>query len=606
MWELEQNGTQKTFEQWGLAQPVFNFTASAASSVTLRAVEPVDGEDILSSAFPNAVLIYRSDEVVWVGLVVETPKQGDGSGESGVYRAVDFWHLLDQIVFHQSRKSYDNVQGQLVDVFTTHCWLGQAANGARLTSGGQMSEAFSYAQGVGALQGFFFAFDASGFPQLDIPINEVRDVTCAEVLRLMLRWSPDAVVWIDYSNFNPNVGPIFRCARRGALPAVSFDMSDGDTVGALSITDRKDLVRPSVKLTYEIAEQVNGVAYVRTQEDIYPGTTNGREIAALAATINLQGAAVQTVEQEILTQPIEAFHANTVTRLNWWKQQFPELAGADVQSVSIELADITRMGPNFYPNQLVDGTIADWMNVSAESDLITAKAFIEDDTGGRWKTLPVRLLATNAVTGVYRHNQAITYPEPVPENLARDVWEGVAVLHWQGDITINQKETTFPVGIGQVLNLTGGRPEWETMRALVYQVSVDIETGQTRASFGNPEHLGVGDLVELLRAARSRRLETLPLVRTTGIAGVGGASTFAKSLPNRVNTGKETGAEKHVVKKDGKGEINVDAAEAFDLDDAAVANLIDGKVLRVRELPICLEGEDKKILVIASQAYDAQ
>ena len=67
----------------------------------------------------------------------------------------------------------------------------------------------------------------------------------------------------------------------------------------------------------------------------------------------------------------------------------------------------------------------------------------------------------------------------------------------------------------------------------------------------------------------------------------------------------ETGAEKDVVKKDGKGEINVDAAEAFDLDDAAVANLIDGKVLRVRELPICLEGEDKKILVVASQAYDA-
>ncbi len=36
-------------------------------------------------------------------------------------------------------------------------------------------------------------------PALDVPIDEVRDITCAEVIHKMLRWSPDAVCWFDYT-----------------------------------------------------------------------------------------------------------------------------------------------------------------------------------------------------------------------------------------------------------------------------------------------------------------------------------------------------------------------------------------------------------------------
>lgn len=608
MWTIEHNGIEQSFEEWGLAKPVFDFNASAVSYCTLRAVQEVDSQAILPEADPaggnpNQVIIKRGGVVVWVGMVIETPMEGSASAEEGVYRLADYWHLLEQTVLHQSRKSYDNAIGQLVDVFTTHLWLGQATDGTRQTSGEVMEDALIWARAVSATS-YAFQFSTAGFPQLDVPLTEVRDITCAEAIRTMLRWSPDAVFWLDYSNYDPALGPVFRCGRRSDLAGVSVDMSDGSLVGEMSIASRRDLLRPSVKLTYEIAEQVNGVAYVRTEEDIAPAGATGRELGALAATINLQGAVVQTVEQEVLTQPIEAFHANVNTRLNWWKQQFPELAGSDVQSLSIDLANITRLGPNFYPNQLIDGTLADWMGVQAESDLITAKAFITDATGGRWKTLPVRLLATTAVTGIYRHNQAVTYPEPIPVNLAADVYVGVSDLHWQGDLVLNEEEVTFLVGIGNVLNLNGGRSAWKAMNALVYQVSVDVDTGQTRVSFGNPEHLGVADLVELLRAARSRTLETLPLVRTTAVAGIGGVSNFAKTLPNRISTGKESGAERAIISKPGNGEIDIDAETAFDLQDNPIPTVIDGKVLKVREMEVCIQGDDKRILVMASEPYD--
>jgi len=597
-WTLEQDGTEKSFADWGLGRPQLNEPASAAAELTVAAVEPVDGVDLLT----GNVIVRRDGVVVFSGIVVETPKSGDGSGESGMYRARDFWHLLEQTVFHQSRKSWDNATEQLVDVFTTHCWLGQRVDGTYQNTGEQMAEALSYARDVAALEGYDFQFDATGFPALDVPVNEVRDVTCAEVLRLMLRWSPDAVVWLDYSTFEAG-GPTFRCKRRQALDAVSLAIDD-DRLAGLEITPRADLLRPAVKLTYEIAEQVDGTAYVRTLHDIHPPTASGRELGALAATINLQGAVVQTIAQEVVADPIAAAHTDTATRLAWWKKQFPELAGDDIQSVEIDAGTVIRSGVNTYPNQLVDGTLADWMGVQHEEEVVTAKAFIQDDTGGHWKTLPVRLLATNATTGEYRFNQAVSHPEPIPVGLAADVFEGVSVLHFQGSLVLREEEASGALRVGQVLNLTGGAAEWASMRALIYRVAVDLESGETRVEFGNPEHLGVPDLVELLRAARSRNLSTLPLVRTSGVAGVGGSTTVAKKLPNRINTGKETAFEKHVIKKAGLGEISIDATQAYNLADSPLVGAINGKILRVREVPFCDDGTERKILLICSEVYD--
>src|SRR5262249_34743621 len=58
-------------------------------------------------------------------------------------------------------------------------------------------------------------------PNVDVPIDEVRDITCAEVIHKMLRWSPDAVTYFDYTT----TPPTFHCLRRADMNIVNLDGS---------------------------------------------------------------------------------------------------------------------------------------------------------------------------------------------------------------------------------------------------------------------------------------------------------------------------------------------------------------------------------------------
>jgi hypothetical protein len=71
--------------------------------------------------------------------------------------------------------------------------------------------------------------------------------------------------------------------------------------------------------------------------------------------------------------------------------------------------------------------------------------------------------------------------------------------------------------MGQVLNVTAGRTEWATMRALVQTVDDDVDNGRSVIQVGPATHLGAGDLVELLRANRGRRLVIDNSARFSGI-----------------------------------------------------------------------------------------
>jgi len=59
-------------------------------------------------------------------------------------------------------------------------------------------------------------------PNAYVPHDEVRDITCAEVVHKELRWTPDAVTWFDYTT----TPPTFHCVRRADMgAAIALDMS---------------------------------------------------------------------------------------------------------------------------------------------------------------------------------------------------------------------------------------------------------------------------------------------------------------------------------------------------------------------------------------------
>jgi hypothetical protein len=75
--------------------------------------------------------------------------------------------------------------------------------------------------------------------------------------------------------------------------------------------------------------------------------------------------------------------------------------------------------------------------------------------------------------------------------------------------------------MGNALNLSGGRAEWESMAAPVQTVTEDVDAGRTEVGFGPPAHLSPQDLVELLRGTRRRNASSSGSggERTTGTPG---------------------------------------------------------------------------------------
>ena len=109
-----------------------------------------------------------------------------------------------------------------------------------ITTGQQIIEALNW-----ALKPFTDAGAPAPFqvgtvsPALLPPFTEVRDITCAEVLHKMLRWSPDAVTSFDYTTSPPT----FHCDVRANLETQPLALNGGDLIRDLRVNPRYDLLR---------------------------------------------------------------------------------------------------------------------------------------------------------------------------------------------------------------------------------------------------------------------------------------------------------------------------------------------------------------------------
>jgi hypothetical protein len=101
--------------------------------------------------------------------------------------------------------------------------------------------------------------------------------------------------------------------------------------------------------------------------------------------------------------------------------------------------------------------------------------------------------------------------ETIPSNLAQTLFLAVGFVPYEGSVVLTEQECSGSVAVGNTLNLAGSaQADWASMNAVVQQVEENLETGTTRVTFGPPSHLGVPDLVELLRLNRFRIVYTNP------------------------------------------------------------------------------------------------
>lgn len=527
--------------------------------------------------FDSEIVLLRDGVCVFRGRITETPRFAGGRAESIRYLACGPWQQLDEIAFTQGYKVNTTPEAAAPTfqiVLAGHVIANADDEGERIGMADAIKGILAHATSGDAN---LLAAGTINLGAADIvPLDETTDVSCAGAILRLLVWAPDAVSWFDYTA----TPPVLNIARRGNLPAKTLAVGGKVPLNEIELNPLDKLVVPGVVLLYRTINQFNATRWVDIVADKAPPNANTYARRALVRTIDLQGSvgmysspgsiggARQKINRRFIPESINNTVSGAVTQssavfgdilnlFSWCgKKHDPELTEVShIGRVSREAqakdsGDATNGGAwaNFDPDckyLLLDGGLPDkipgYENVKMQRQRVTAlfryrqRSRIISSSGSisgytawsDWVNAPssVTYTAISYVPAEFRLPTESTggglddyeAAEEVPIGLANLLYSALSQLHYEGTLTLTAAEPTSNILPGVVLNLTGSRAEWVTMRALVQQSSLDIDNGTTRLTLGPPSHLSPSELVEIVRSNRTRRLVQSLGAMKTGI-----------------------------------------------------------------------------------------
>ena len=528
IWTLrDATGTEKSMADWGLFDLTRELINQATDQVTFRAASAASDADPLF-AYGSTVQLFRNGTRWFYGRVVAVPGRASAKAEDQLYRLAGPWWYLENLVFQQIWQTTNGVDITLVPTNKSRLILSQKADGTKLATGAAILEVLAYAtaRGVPLTVG-------AVTPDAIAPYGETVDRSCAEVIRNLLRWTPDATATFDYTGTEGF--PVLSIRRRADAATVSFP-AYGAPVSGLDLTPRHDLQVPAVVLKFEQTNDIDHDTFTTLTVQAAPLIATGDELGALVMTLDLAGARATYQKQKVRTAIIPQSSASTGV-LTWWQGKFPwlnDFADGDV-SVMTGSHTVAIEHPENYPgitladlpNELLEGSVAAWMELNAAPLLVQATLQYTgadtDESIEVWGTkkqrvLFTRLVGTDAETQIYSRLTSATEAEAVPSGLAQALFDAAGTLQYDGLLELTEEECSGMCAPGLLLNLTNGRAEWAMMAAQVQRVEEVIDAGQTRVTMGPAKHLGHADLVTLLRANRARRASYRLSERTSGTA----------------------------------------------------------------------------------------
>ncbi len=527
IWTLrDASDVEKTLADWGLRDLTRELINQAPDLVTFRADGRASDADPIF-AHGSTVRLFRNGTPWFYGRVVEAPGRASTKAEEQVYHMAGPWWYLENLVFQQIWQTTNGVDVTLVPTNKSRLILGQKSDGTKLATGEAILEALNYAIAHGAPITL-----GTITPNATAPYAEALDQSCAEVIRLLLRWTPDAMTAFDYTT---TPYPTLSIRRRADAATVTLP-AYGTPVSALDLTPRHDLQVPAVVLKFEQTNDIDNDTFTSLIVQSAPTTATGDELGAMVMTLDLAGARATYQKQKVRTAPIPQSDA-PMGIIDWWKGKFPwlaDFADADLtvltgsHSVAIENpSNYPGVTMSNLPNELLEGSVAAWMNLySAPLQVRVTLKYTGADTvesAEVWGTtkqrnLYTRIVGTNAQTQVYSRLTSETEAEAVPTGLAQALFDATGTLQYDGVLELTEAECSGMAAPGCLLNLTGGRTEWATMSAQIQRTEERVDLGQTRLTVGPAKHLGQADLATMLRANRNRRISFRLNERTSGKA----------------------------------------------------------------------------------------
>jgi hypothetical protein len=565
IWKITFNGVTKTAAAWGLtAQPILDLPTQGGSKFTWR-MAGADPVGVIPFPFESQVTIFREldgvKDFTFIGRQTTQNGIADPS-EQGINLVFqDAWYDLENIVYKQQWKSGTIVNGQVVlnNVFFSRVFLFVDAlgqnNGQVLTIAQQITNIINYAAACGAnLQ--VGAIDP-GFQQNAYPL---KGVTCAEAIRKCLELLPDCAVWIDSSSGVPKF-----YAKQNLVPK-TLPYAGKDALGrdhkSSRITPREDLQVSQVVLEYQQTNYVNSEATVAISTDVFPVGSTGQALRALNCPIDLRGSQIT----ETIGQVSAAAFAPADPALAFWKEKFSKLKDPRVTGLALVESTINSGKPNCitvtdsagnpvdlnqYPNLWQKGTVARWMRTNRQPvkviEVVVAASFgyVESAGPGTSKTktfssttggdrMHCRVKLTNSPVGVidYATDQTTSIGEsPIP-GLAEQYYNSVSKLQYEGSHVVLEVVVAEIIGPWNTLNISGGKPEWENMEAMISAVTIDFYHGRTTIQFGPAKHLSPQDLNTFLQYYRCRTIFDFTQMPVTGNAGGSNTVDIGSEQPN--------------------------------------------------------------------------
>ena len=602
-WTLEIVGEEEdSLANWHIQNTQLRRNNLAPDVLTFTIPKSNAADDPLT-LYGGAVRLKRDGLVWFEGQRMLTPTDIEATSESHTYSFQNAWAWLARNIFQQQ---------WFGGVYTSHIIVIGSV-------GFNIKVVLDYA----IANGCPIQYVSADLTALAVtpPSNEITGQSCASVILNLLQFAPDTVSWFDYTTSPPTL----RFRQRPALTAVSLDMGAPMTarVRATRLISREDLQIPSAKICFETIETIDGQQTLVPGVDIWPTTATGREDGALSDTVVLQGKTITTVQGTIKAEAVD------INSLTWWKKAIPALTDTRVKSLAFTSTTRTRVGRDGavtrnLPRMIVEGQCEQWMINPDDSILdwqeeeFTAEFTYEfwadpiDPTSKLKTTVRAPFVfhctTTNAPEGetFYDTQAAIEEGDPAVFGLAKYLYDSLNPLQWDAGIELLEDDCTAKVSVGNAVNILGLRSEHAVMRAVVQDVTFNIDAGQTSINCGPPRHLSISDILTILRANRQRRRWTNPDTQATGESS-GGSVQLGRGMPN-TNTIAPSGEQMTMLAvRSGTHQAKLDAtpnATADQTGDVEI-NLADckGKRLYIQETEVCENGATKKIMTLRSDSY---
>ena len=479
------------------------------------------------------------------------------------------WNKLSRLVFRQTWGAGN------IAFTSSRVILGQQEDGTAQHMKAQIAEIVGYAvtNGCGISLGNNYA------PEQYLPLDEARDITCADAIRRELRFFPKLVVRFDYS------GP--------ALQIVDIDHAATASYAASAPNTAREYVYNAhpvkyVDVTVDAVEMaVNGDSV--TYHQFYPTPPSGTTpppLDVLHVTVPLaKGGGSTTSESfKIESEPMPGTQGSQYSGLDdksFWIAKHPRLK--DVLANELSFTTTPTRSPSHY-NYIVENSKDEILAAGKHCEVSRFQCKVKISTTDDEEDeilLTMDFLTTDAPSGTYtvQTGSTATAGETLPAGLAQALYEQRSQSLLSESVTI-RLNGTFP-SLGDKLVETVGS---STETLFLQSFDVDVADETARLSFGQPEHLSAEDMKSLLNGFRQRGSASTAVLREQKGAEEGEEPDAPGGIPPIASSEWKPGTKiKTALKKSSGGTIKMDATSAgtIDLQTTHVGN---GQPAQFRDL----------------------